>query len=201
MLLSFLSRYILNTCTLALSNMVFGVKLYSSSRSAGRKVPEPRTSGCDAAISAAMVSAKMLYQWAMRTWYNLCRTVAYPPTAPSNISPFTSFPGLSSPLACIQAPAQNVAMHVPTIHPDPVMLPSSLCPLSSLITVVPSDTQSVGPVKATTQPEKNSVHQSKGVYEKDDARSLSASSFTNFAGSANPGPRLSTPLPRTYIDY
>ena len=76
----------------------------------------------------------------------------YPPTAPINMSPLTSFAGTSSFLANSQAPAQNVAIQVPARHPEPVMSPSSLCPFVSLTTVVPSETQSMAPVRATTHP-------------------------------------------------
>ena len=38
------------------------------------------------------------------------------------------------------AAAQKTATHVPTIHPEPVISPRSLCPLSSFTTVKPSET-------------------------------------------------------------
>ena len=55
--------------------------------------------------------------------------------------------------ASMFAAAQKAAMLVPTIHPDPVMLPRSSCPLCKLIVVEPSETQSVFPVIAMMQPE------------------------------------------------
>lgn len=77
----------------------------------------------------------------------------YPPTAAISIFPRTSFAG-SGPVAAArsEAPAQNVATQVPATHPDPVMSPRILLPLSNFTTMVPSDTQSVGPVITATQP-------------------------------------------------
>lgn len=80
-----------------------------------------------------------------------------PATAASNMSPRTS---LASSCALVDrasaavrlAPAQNVATDVPTIHPDPVILPSNGLPLDSLITVSPSEIQSVTPVSTMMHP-------------------------------------------------
>lgn len=55
------------------------------------------------------------------------------------MSPLTSNP--SSPIAASsRAVAQNVATEVPTMHPEPVISPSSLCPLEQRMTTFPSET-------------------------------------------------------------
>ena len=79
----------------------------------------------------------------------------YPPIAATSISPLVSRPlSALEPLAIADMliPAQNVATEVPTIHPEPVISPKSEWPLDSLMTVLPSEIQSVTPVRTITQP-------------------------------------------------
>jgi hypothetical protein len=127
------------TSTFARSKTLSAVKLYNSSISPGRKDPEPCVSGLAAASSDAMVTARTLVYANKNFWMVEMDVKTNPPIAALSMSPFTSVSSFRGSLLEAAA-AQKTATHVPTIHPEPVISPRSLCPLSSFTTVKPSET-------------------------------------------------------------
>lgn len=142
----------------AFSTIFSGVKLYSSSISAGRNVPLPLTSFLAAASSDAIVMARILQKChpqfvnGIPGDANRAFVRSYPPMAAINISPCTKRRPVSFLSPRLFAAAQNVATLVPTIQPDPVICARSLSPFDKLTVTVPSDIQSVSPVIAMIQP-------------------------------------------------
>ena len=122
----------------------------------------------------------------------------YPPREAKNISPKTSLAsvsssfGISSFAARLAAP-QKEATIVPTMHPEPVMLPSIGCPLLTRIAALPSLMTSVFPVMMTIQPVM--IVQLKLEYmSRYHIRSFLARALAIEMGSLNPSPIESTPL-------
>lgn len=80
--------------TLALLTISSGFKLYSSSSNAARNVPGPLTFDRVAAISAAIVKTRTLH--CISVGYAIHENETHPASAPSNISPCTSWEASSN---------------------------------------------------------------------------------------------------------